>query len=393
MPAGEPVLLGGLSVRALAESAAAAGFAPIALDAFGDLDTQAAATAWIRLPVDEQWCFRKAALLAAAARLAPGPVPLVWGSGFERAPELLAALARNRPLWGCEPMVVRRVKDPLVFATIAGQLGIAHPEIRREPPAQPHGWLCKRTGAAGGGHVMHATAEPPQGRGWYWQRLAPGRPVSALVVGDGRRARTLGLSEQWTVADQRQPFRYAGTMVPARLSTAAAASLRDAAEKLAATFAIRGLASVDALIAGDAVTVLELNPRPGASFETYTLATGTNLFRVHAAACRGVLPETALLVARVAGCAIVHARQSSMVPWTMDWPDWTGDRSPSGTAIKVGGPICTVRATGTDAATVHDVLERRARTILAAMEPAGGSSLIRTNSVAGTMSGGAAGHE
>lgn len=371
MPEGEPVLIAGLSARALAQSARAAGMAPVALDAFGDLDTREAA-AWARVPVDRRWRLRLGPLLAAARRLAPAPVPLVWGSGFEAAPGLLAALAEGRPLWGCGPAVVRAVKDPFLFAATAARLGLLHPEVRAEPPASLRGWLCKRAGAAGGGHVGRAAARRPVGRGWYWQRAAPGRPVSALVAGDGARARLLATSRQWAAPGHRRRFRYGGAVVPASLSATAAARLEAAARALTEAFAVQGLASVDALVAGDEVAVLELNPRPGAAFEACELALGVNLFGVHVAACQGELPAAAA-VGSAAGCAIVHARRGVTVPAGMAWPAWVGDRSPPGTAIRAGGPVCTVRAIAGDAPTVRALLAERTETVWAAMAGEAGS--------------------
>jgi predicted ATP-grasp superfamily ATP-dependent carboligase len=343
----EPVLIVALSGRALAQSARAAGMAPVVLDAFADLDTQAAARAAVRVPVDRRWRFRRGALLAAAARAAPPPVPLVWGSGFERAPELLAELARGRPLWGCPPAVVRAAKDPLGFAAAAQALGIPHPDTRAEPPADVRGWLCKRSGAAGGGHVRRAWGRGrPKGRGWYWQRVARGQPVSALVAGNGLAARALGFSEQWASPLPGRRFRFAGVLAPAALSAVAGERLGDAAARLAAHYGVVGLASVDALVDGDAVTVLELNPRPGAALEALELAHGVNLFALHRAASLGELPAALPLTERFAGTEIAYAARTLVVADGFAWPDWAGDRTPGGCTVPAGRPVCTVRATG-----------------------------------------------
>ncbi|MEK0083018.1 ATP-grasp domain-containing protein [Benzoatithermus flavus] len=366
MPPAEPVLICALSGRALAQSARAAGFAPIVLDAFADLDTREAGALCRRIPVDAHWRLRRGALLAAAARLAPPPIPLVWGSGFERAPDLLAELAEGRPLWGTEPAVVRALKDPIRFAATAQVLGIPHPETRAEPPAHPRGWLCKRSGAAGGGHVRRAPAAGrPAGHGWYWQRIAVGRPVSALVAGNGIEALVLSFSEQWPAPARGRRFRFGGVLAPAGLSATARERLGAAAAALAAHYGIRGLASVDALVAGDAVTILELNPRPGASLEAYEQAHGVSLFAVHRAACAGE-PLTALPPAgRIAGTEIVYASRGMVVPPGFVWPDWTADRTPDGSMIRAGEPVCTVRASGADRATVKLLLRERRRRVSA----------------------------
>ena len=368
MPRPEPVLICALSGRALAQAARAAGFAPIVLDAFGDLDTRDAAEDWHRLPVDGAWRFRRGPLLAAAARLAPAPIPLVWGSGFERHAMLLAELAVERPVWGNRPAVVQAVKDPGIFASAMRSLVIAHPEIRDRPPADPTGWLCKRAGSAGGSHVRQARMRPPRGRGWYWQRRARGRPVSALLLGD----RVLGFSEQWTAPRPGRRFRFGGAVAPARLTAVARDRFTQAASSLATHFELRGLGSVDALVAGDEVTVLEANPRPGAALDAYQGALGLDLFSAHVEACRGrVVPEIRPCD-RAAGSLIVHAMRALQIPWPFDWPSWTADRSPEGTSIAAGGPICTVLAQGADPMSVRAVLDVRNGAILALLTPAAG---------------------
>jgi predicted ATP-grasp superfamily ATP-dependent carboligase len=371
MQPAEPVLICALSGRALAQSARAAGYAPIVLDAFGDLDTVAAAALSARIPLDARWRFRRGALLAAAMRLAPPPIPLVWGSGFERAPGLLAELATGRPLWGVEPAVVQALKDPIRFARAACALGIPHPETRAEPPDDARGWLCKRYGAAGGGHVRRACAAGrPSGRGWYWQRSAPGRPFSALVAGNGTEAQVLGFSAQWPAPAPGRRFRFGGVAAPAGLSRTASTRLGAAATALAAHYGIRGLASVDALVAGDMVTVLEVNPRPGASLEAYERAHGANLFAVHRAACAGELVMALPPVGRVAGTQIVHAERRIVVASGFTWPDWAADRTPGPSVVHAGQPLCTVRAEGGDLMTVKLLLQERSRAIKMPVLPA-----------------------
>jgi predicted ATP-grasp superfamily ATP-dependent carboligase len=378
-PPAEPVLICALSGRALAQAARAAGYLPIVLDAFGDLDMRAAAAAWARVPVDARWRFRRGALLAAARLLAPPDAPLVWGSGFERTPGLLAELAEGRPLWGTPPAVVRALKDPLRFAALARQVGVAHPVTRTLPPEpRASGWLLKRAGAAGGGHVRRAAGgtRRPLGRGWYWQREVPGRPVSALVVADGCGAvRVLGISEQWNAPWRGRRFRFGGVAAPAMLPVATRERLCRDAALLAVAAGVRGLASVDALATPDGwIDVLEINPRPGASLDAYGHAFGMNLFRLHREACAGRLPETWTVDGGAAGSLIVYARRRVRIDPGAEWPAWSADRTPHGTLVAAGGPVCSVLATGADADEVRRRLARRASAIDGLMLLPGGTT-------------------
>ena len=359
----EPVLIVALSGRALAQSARAGGFDPIVLDAFADLDTREAASAVAQVPVDADWRFVLEPLLAAARRLAPPPVPLAYGSGFERCPDLLAELAVGRELLGSAPAAIRRAKDPFAFATLLHELGVPHPAVRREPPDDPAGWLVKRAGGAGGGHVRPATAQT-RGPDHYFQRLVPGRAVSVLLAGDGREAVTLGFSEQWSDPAPGRPYRYGGAAVPADITAGLAAALADAARHVAAASGLRGLGSVDALVDADGFHILELNLRPGASLDAYERACGRPLFALHLAACRGTLPDGPLAPVRAAAAALVRAPERTVIPEGFRWPVWSADRGAPGTVVAAGGPVCTVLGEGRAAAEARDVAETRALTLL-----------------------------
>ena len=366
MPAAEPVLICALSGRALAEAARAAGFAPIVLDAFADLDTRAAATSWRRIPVDRRWRLRARPLLAAAWALAPPPIPLVWGSGFERSPALLAALQAGREPWGNDAATVRAIKDPLGFAATVRRLGLAHPETRTTAPRRALGWLCKRAGGAGGGHVRPA-GRRARGLGGYWQRAVPGSPIATLVCANRRDARVLAFGRQLTVPARGRRFRFGGTLTPADLSPRAQADLAQAARLLAAHYRLAGLLSVDALVTEDTVTVLEVNPRPGGSLDAYRAALDLDLFAAHVAAGRdGALPPAAGSP-RHAGTLVVFSDRAVEVPTELAWPAWVSDRPPAGTRILAGGPICTVRAQGSTATEVLDLVATRSRRVAAAL--------------------------
>lgn len=357
MPA-EPVLIAALSGRALAQSARRAGWLPFVLDAFGDLDTREVAEAVEQVPVGSDWRLEREPLLEAARRLAPAPIPLVHGSGFERHPDLLEALAERRELLGTGPAAVRRAKDPFAFAALLAELGLPHPEVRAEPPPDPAGWLVKRRGGAGGGHVRPACtggASP----GCYYQRQVPGRAVSVLVLGDGREAVSLAASEQWAEPAAERPYRYGGCAAPA----AVPASLARDAARLAAACGLHGLGSVDALCEGERCWILELNLRPGASLDAYERAFGVSLFRHHLAACRGTLgalPEAA----RAAAAMILWAPERLVIPAGFRWPVWSADRGAAGTVVPAGGPVCTVLGEGLSAEEARQVAETRAFTLL-----------------------------
>ena len=363
MPPPERILVCAISGRALAQSARAAGFLPLVLDRFGDDDTRAVAEC-ATVAAGAESPFSATSLLDAAASLAPPPVPLAYGSGFDGTPGLLARLARNRELLGMEPAAVERVKDPWGFAAACARLGIPHPPISAERPADPAGWLVKRRGGAGGSHVREAASTKRLAAADYFQRRVDGSAVSAALLGDGRRCLVLAWSRQW----QRPHGRghYAGALFPAGLAAPLERTLRDAAAAIGETCGVRGLGSADFLVDEDGrFHLLEVNPRPGAALEAAELHFGTPLFGLHVAAARGRLPTSPPEPGPgAAATEIVWADRDLTMPERFAWPEWAGDRTPAGVVLSRGDPAATVRARAADAAAARVLLADRQAALL-----------------------------
>jgi predicted ATP-grasp superfamily ATP-dependent carboligase len=361
----EPLLLVALSARALAAAARRAGCRAVALDLFGDVDLAALVEAHRRVPGSFADGFEPGPLLAAAEALAPrgSGAGVICGGGLEAQPALIAALAEGRRLLGTPAEAVARLKDPFAFAALLGRIGLPHPAVTAGP-ASDDGWLLKRAGGAGGGHIRAALPGERAAPGWYLQRRAVGTPVSALLVADGRRGSLLGWSAQWADRDAAQPFRWAGAVQPAAPAPAVAGAIGAALDALVAESGLVGLASLDLLVEGASFQVLEVNPRPGATLDVFDGEGPGSLLALHLAACAGVLaPWTPPPTARA--MTVVYADRPRSVPPRLAWPAWTVDRSPDGTRFAAGDPICTVVADASGPAAARALALRRAAAALA----------------------------
>jgi predicted ATP-grasp superfamily ATP-dependent carboligase len=354
------VLIAAVSGRVLAEAARRDGYAPLVADLFGDADTAALAAAHAVVPGGLARGLRRRPLLAALDRLAEGrrPVGVVYGGGLDGRPGVIAALGRRYRLFGNDAATVARLKDPFAFAALCRDCGVPHPPIARRPDGEG-AWLSKRAGGGGGAHVRPARGpvRPPR----YLQRRVAGRPVSALLLGDRRRAMVLGFSEQWTAPAPHAPFRYGGAARPAALTPAEAAALGEAAARIAAAVGLVGLNSADFLLRPDGFDLLEINPRPGASLDVFDRAP---LFALHLAACAGHLPARPPAPGPAAAAMVVYAPRALVVRERFAWPDWASDRERAG-PVPAAAPLCTVRAEGADAAAARAEAERRAARLLA----------------------------
>ncbi|MGE5118385.1 MAG: ATP-grasp domain-containing protein [Betaproteobacteria bacterium] len=360
-----------VSARLLAEAAQREGFEAVALDCFRDVDTRRAAREWHATgKAGEALRIDGERVLALLRDLAAQGEAAGWiaGAGFEPLPDVLEAGAALLPLIGCPPAVWRRVTAPLIFFERLDALGIAHPEVRFDAPPHPAGWLRKDEGGHGGWHVRPASERDSGDARHYFQREAPGLPMSAAFLADGRSARLLGCNEQRLQRVGARRFVFAGVIGPVALAPAAARAVEATVLSLVREFGVVGLASLDFLLDGEAPSVLELNPRPSASMALY----GDGLLRAHVRACRdGVLPDVALPPG-IAGHAIVYAprtlRLSDAGAGRLAALPFAHDLPATGTRLAAGDPLCSHDARADDRAALLEHLAAQRAAIDALLE-------------------------
>jgi predicted ATP-grasp superfamily ATP-dependent carboligase len=364
---GDTVLIAAFSGRALAQSARRAGYEPLVADAFGDLDTRDAATAFRAIDGAMQTGFHTKPLIQALDALASAarspPVGLVLGSGFEDKPRLVAALAKRYRLLGSDAATYRSCKDPTAFFAKLEELGVAHPETQITPPADAAGWLTKRIGGSGGRHirVCHETAKQRPRRYFQKQLFGERLSVGGVFASDGAH---LALTRQWITPSPEQPFRFGGAVSMPDIDPALRQNLTNAATRVAYAFGLVGMASFDFIIAEGTPHLLEVNPRPGASLDVLDDANG-DLFHAHAAAWLGTpFSITPVPSQRARAMAVLHADRGPLTLGATPWPSWSADRGAMGTIIPKGAPLASVFA---DAASA-DEAQRLALARLAELE-------------------------
>jgi uncharacterized protein len=360
------ILVVGLSARALAQSARAAGYAALAADLFLDLDMEAAAERSARIAGELESGLPWEETIAALETLAEGhePIGIVCGSGFEDRPHLLDQFAARWPLIGNSAEVVAHAKDPAALAEVCKRLGVPHPAWSAQPR---DGWLRKRAGGSGGAHVADAASESNDRN--YWQEAVSGEPVSALVLGCGNDALVLGLSSQWADPSTAAAFRYGGAVRPARLPEETQSELTEAATKVARELGLIGLNSIDFLAGNADWHLVDVNPRPGAVMDIFHPSEGS-LLELHFAACRGRLPAKPTEFVNAASAAIVYAGKSVARMPAINWPEWTADRQRPGTHVAAGAPLCTVLASAETTAEARRLVLERTNMVRAMIEAA-----------------------
>src|SRR5262245_39599534 len=131
-PVNKSLVLVGMNVRPLAQSAVKAGFEVVAIDAFGHLDLPAEARCLSLaqdlgglFPADPaSWHQR----LAQAGREQKAN-SLAYSGGFENLPDLVAEMSVDCELLGNEPDSLRSVRDPFRLREVVLSAGLETPQI------------------------------------------------------------------------------------------------------------------------------------------------------------------------------------------------------------------------------------------------------------------------
>ena len=363
----ETLLILGASARAAAQSARRAGFAPVCGDLFADVDLRdgALVTAVADFPSG----------LEDVARRAPPGVWMYTG-GLENHPVLVERIAATRPLLGNPASVLRRIRDPIQTSDTLRRAGLDVPECRVTAPelfpdglGRPsHGWLHKGRRSSGGNqvHVWRATdpratdPQAPGDRGYYFQQWIEGPSCGAVYVAARGEARLLGVTEQLLAGGDagENRFRYAGSVGPLRLSPPVRATFEQIGQALAGAFGLIGLFGVDAIVAGERVWPVEVNPRYPASAEILDWASESSAVGRHMVAClEGELPAPAEPADdRWYGKRIHFARRDSVASPEFceklrllnvgrSWPAVADIPAPA-TQFRTGQPVATVLAEG-----------------------------------------------
>lgn len=387
-------VLVGVSTRALAESAVKSGFNVVAFDFFADLDQQALckvttpAQGGRRSMVTNLLELAREEILSGSPE-AGGVRGVICASGPENHPEALRWFWERGLLVGNSPDTLERVRNPFLLEEALRGTDVCFPETHHWERSigllgRGKRWLIKplRGGGGRGIRVLESGGEGLLGKkvvgeGKYViQEFVPGLPCSATFAADGRRAQMIGASLQLIAGCPGKPFRYGGNIAP--LSPPRGLTppfwkekLAEAAHALVSRFALKGLNTVDFILNGEGIWILEVNPRWSGSVELFEYLRGRPLFSEHLSACalgdsegrgeQGGAPwspcrPTSARNPRQAywGKAILYAPHDFRVAREWRWEQvyllGMRDIPRPGTLIKAGHPVCTVLAAGSSPA-------------------------------------------
>ena len=375
------LLICGSSTRAVAESAAGAGYSVTTIDAFADRDQHPSVRA-LCAPRD----FNVPPTASAMARAAHSVRrdATVYLSPFENHPRAAATLAAEGVLLGNAPDTLRRVRDPFALAEVLQSQGFAVPRLRgaRGANGAKGAWVQKPFRSGGGSRICNWQGGPTP-RGSYLQERIDGTPGSIVFVAGHGACVPIAFSRQ-LIGDVNfggTAFRYCGSII-APLGDRQfrdAAAVFDAASAVAryvsSAFGLVGVNGIDFIARDGMVFPLEINPRWCSSIEVAERAFRMAFFPLHVAACSdGMTPrfDCAAALERTPTCgkAIVYARQAVSVRDTTEWLNDASVRDVprSGERFRAGQPICSVFANAASSEECYRLLVSRAGRIYAELD-------------------------
>ena len=361
-PGFKKLAIAATSARGYAQAAVSSGYEAVALDAFADADTLRIARQAFKLKMHAQGVDAEDFKRTLAQINLDDMDGFLYGSLFDAEPELLSWVATHVPLLGNMPEVLEQAKG-FGFFKLLDVLNITHPEVRLDVPEDAADWLSKKLGGSGGTHVRPANQGEVGGyfQKIYYQKKMAGKPVSMLFVADGKTAQLIGFNQQLVAPFADMPYRFAGAVGGIDLPAQAQQQFCYAAQQLTTAMGLRGINSLDAILDGETLWILELNPRLSATFHLYP-----NLFTAHMQGCVGDLTGFSRQQAPAKAQLILYADGAAEIPMDFAWPDWVADipsvaDKVSSVKIAQNAPICTVLAEAENAGSAHALVLQRAQ--------------------------------
>jgi hypothetical protein len=275
------LLLCAASARAMAESATRADYDFVTLDFFGDIDTK---------EICENYSLREFGDAYSTENLYRRSAQVdfthaVYGAGFENYPEFVEGFEKRATVAGNDSKTLREVRSWENFFSVLEKEEIKFPRteiVRAEDVHNLNGRLLKPV-KTGGGHRINdlSCAHSGTNEEVLLQEVISGTPISTCIVGDGKRCRFLGATEQITFGR----YRYCGNIAPLKTTKA----MEDISIRIGEMFGLVGVNGVDFMSTAEGLYVLEVNPRLTGAMEVLEKAYSLNLFDIHVKACSGVL--------------------------------------------------------------------------------------------------------
>lgn len=344
------IVLAGLSVRALAESAVKAGKKCIAVDFFGDLDlVNICESVSLRREYGVPLDFNPFLFLKAVNGLQYDY--LVYVGPLENHPQILEEFSKKCVIIGNNAEVVKRVRDwKNVYRFCKGN-DILFPET-----VDGLDYVVKPKKSGGGIGIQRLSR-------YVVQRFVKGDNLSVSFLGDGDTGEVVSVNEQLIGKKEfgAKRFWYCGNITPVCLDVED--KIQYICDKAVKEFGLKGSCGID-FVVNDGLYLMEVNPRIQATLELVERVFEVNMVVLHENAFKGTI-EKVKSPKKTWGKAILYADKDVVMPDTTEWLNygWIKDIPHPSERIQKSEPLCTVIADGSDRDDCFEHLVTRAESV------------------------------
>lgn len=330
-----PVLVVANSARMLTKLLVDNEFKVIAIDCYGDVDTQATAIAHFCLDSLTGSSFQN---LILDVRAKFGVQYVFYGSGFESCATSLSFLEQHFKVIGNSSEVVFNLQNKPAFFQFLAHKRLSFPKVAFGSEDIDSVCVFKPYKSLGGIDVVFDTVHLASSQEFYSQEYIDGVPCSVTFIANGKDFIIVGFNRQLIRHIHEQPFVFSGLIAQIELTAKLRKELEHAIGVLLDQYALMGICSLDFMLKHEQIYLLEVNPRIPASAQLYD----SQVMVAHIEACvNGVLPAN-VPVCQKKALHIVYSELAMQIPFSVDWPAWVVDRPRARSQISKNQPICSI---------------------------------------------------
>lgn len=289
---------------------------------------------------------------------------LLYDAALETNPDLLDAICFDNVI-GNTSQTLRQCNDISFFFSTMEKFDIPFPEVCNQPqPQMPNSWLTKSKLSTGGFGVCCFKQGDESKENIYFQRKLDGLNFSLTFFANVNDIQVVGFNTLWSKnLTDKVPYAYAGAINNVDIAESLKSTAIHYAQSLIKVFKLVGLNSIDYILSGNCVYVIEINPRVPATYELYETKYG-DLINEHISVCKTKNFSSRQWSKLLRAHAIVYAPETIKVPNDFSWPLWTADRPHAGEIINQYQPVCSIFAGGKNEAQIKNMIRMRESTII-----------------------------
>ena len=366
----EKILIVGFNTRPIAQSARAAGFTPVCVDYWGDLDLRSLCLDVFSIleqkpgfPLKRGRFSHSIYIEGVKSMLERHPDIsfCLIGSGFDDNPDFWREISRLIRVYGNSVDTIRKCRDWRNLFNVLDNLGIPHPQTiitRAERVLDAINELgfpvvLKPTRGSGGWGKKLIKSEkdlPRNLKGDYLvQKFINGINASCSFISTDSKISFLSINEQligtkWLNSPGN--FTYCGNIVPLVNWRQIHKKIYDYISALTSKMNFIGSNGVDFIVKDDSVYFLEVNPRFQGSLECIETVFGINIVKLHVDACKGQSSFLHQLKPKGYSCRCILYSPCNCKLIDLRKYKQVRDIPPPDIIVKRGDPICSFFFTG-----------------------------------------------